>query len=338
MARPEAPVDHQIPELGALAESLRALRRQAGLTYTELAKESCYSAATLKRAASGKHLPALGVTVQYTTLCMLLGPLLDPKAGPEIMTLWDSADKAVNRARMDARRSTVLPKPQYVRDEADLSGALRDVWSWSGRPSTRYVEKASKGQVPRTTANVISTAHAVPRDFRQYAAYLRVCGVTGRALEPWFRAWFKIRGVPSVPQSVFTALQDDLDAQAAYVDVHTQVYGSAASVVEVLGRVAAANHDRGKAAPQWQRQLQRETRSARNRLSRDEILPLLWAASGKRHAGYPAHVCNELPLKKHASPDGRDAKHRSNRDVAKYLLSRDMGLLVQYGLLKTVGA
>ncbi|MEV5645879.1 helix-turn-helix transcriptional regulator [Streptomyces flaveolus] len=334
MARPEAPVDHQIPELGALAESLRALRRQAGLTYTELAKESCYSAATLKRAASGKHLPALGVTVQYTTLCMLLGPLPDPNAGPEIMTLWDSADKAVNRARMAARRSTVLPKPQYVRDEADLSGALRDVWSWSGRPSTRYMEKASKGQVPRTTANVISTAHAVPRDFRQYAAYLRVCGVMGRALEPWFRAWFKIRGVPSDPQSVFTALQDDIDAQAAYVNVHAQVYGSAASVVEVLARLAAS-HDQGKAAPQWQRQLQREKRSARNR--HDEILPLLWAASGKRRGGYPLHGCSELLLKKHASPDGRLAKDWSSHELAKYVLSRDMGLLVQYSLLKALG-
>ncbi|MFI7876088.1 helix-turn-helix domain-containing protein [Streptomyces salinarius] len=313
MARPEAPVDHSIPELGALAESLRSLRRQTGLTYTELAKESCYSAATLKRAASGKHLPSLAVTVNFTALCMLLGPVPVPEGegGAEVLALWGAATKAVNAARRAARRSTVLPKPQYVRDEGDLSGALRDAWAWSGRPSTREMEKASKREVPRTTANVISTAHAVPRDFRQYAAYLRVCGITGRALEPWFRAWFKIRGVPSDPQPGFAALKDDADAQAAYVSVHAQATGAATSVAEVLERLVAS-HDEGKAAAPWQRQLQREVRSARNWLVHDPLCPLV-VRNGKSRDGWSQVYLRDEVLriakKKQVYPDVGYAKH-----------------------------
>ncbi|MFG2548275.1 multiprotein-bridging factor 1 family protein [Streptomyces sp. NPDC048594] len=304
MARPEAPVDHQIPELGDLAEYLRSMRRQAGLTYAELAKESCYSAATLKRAASGKHLPAVAVVIQYVLMCIVLDPQPDDDRGAKILDLWDKAHRAVDRSRTAARRSNVLPKPQYVRDEGDLSGALRDAWACSGRPSTRSVEKASKGQVPRTTAHVISTAHAVPRDFRQYTAYLRVCGITGKALEPWFRAWFKIRGVPSCLQSGFRALKDDADAQAAYVSVHTQATGSTESVAELLERLTATL-GQIKAVPQEPH----HTRKDREVLL--AYMPDLWAQEPPYGSG--PHVCNEVL---HASSRKRvmDAK------TARYLV------------------
>ncbi|MEU2625274.1 helix-turn-helix transcriptional regulator [Streptomyces sp. NPDC007157] len=58
-----------MPELGALAEHLRGLRRAAGVTYTELALRTPYSAAHLKRAASGKSLPSLNLVTAYATAC-----------------------------------------------------------------------------------------------------------------------------------------------------------------------------------------------------------------------------------------------------------------------------
>ncbi|MFG3323354.1 multiprotein-bridging factor 1 family protein [Streptomyces sp. NPDC048171] len=288
MARPEAPVDHNIPELGDLAEYLRSMRRQAGLTYTELAKESCYSAATLKRAASGKHLPAVAVVIQYVLMCIMLDPQPADDRGLKIVDLWTKAARAFDRSRMAARRSNVLPKPQYVRDEGDLSGALRDVWACSGRPSTRSVEKASRGQVPRSTAHVISTAHAVPRDFRQYAAYLRVCGITGKALEPWFRAWFKVRGVPSDLQSGFTALKDDADAQAAYVSAHTQATGSAISVAELVERLTATLAQ----VKTVSRESPHTRKVARWDAAPVEDMPYMYVR--EHPGGSGTHVCNEV--------------------------------------------
>ncbi|MDQ0904371.1 transcriptional regulator with XRE-family HTH domain [Streptomyces canus] len=239
MARPETPVDHTIPELGQLAELLRSLRRKAGLTYTELAARSGYSAATLKRAASGRTLPDVIVAFGYALACEIV-----PAQSSEqqelrgVILQWQKARKAVKKAQQAARRSSVVPKPQLARDEADLSGALRDAWTRAGRPSTRAMEKASNGQVPRSTASVISSAHTVPRDFRQYIAYLRVCKIKGQALTPWIRAWFKIREVPAELQPGLKALHDDGDAQAAYVDLYAQATHSALSVAEVLQQFA----------------------------------------------------------------------------------------------------
>ncbi|MFE1391128.1 helix-turn-helix domain-containing protein [Streptomyces albogriseolus] len=243
MARPEVPVNHTVPDLGKLAEYLRSLRREAGLTYSELVTRTVCSEATLKRAASGRSLPDVGVAFQYAVSCVPHGqPIHD--VGLTVVTLWRKAEKAVEKARRTAHRSSVLPKPQYARDDADLSGALRDAWARSGRPSTRAIERASGGQVPRSTANLIASAHAVPRDFRQYVAFLQVCEVNRQALEPWFRAWFKIRGVPNDPQAGFKALQGDGDAQAVYVDVYRQVTGSKASLAEVLERLIADHPSR----------------------------------------------------------------------------------------------
>lgn len=292
MARPEAPVDHTVPELGKFAELLRSLRRQAGWTYAEMAAETAVSAATLKRAASGKHLPNLTVTIQYAASCITRLPDPDALVGTSVIALWQKAATAVDEAKRAGHRSTVLPKPQYVRDEGDLSGALRDAWAWSGRPSTRCVEKASNGHVPRSTANVIASAHGVPRDFRQYIAYLRACRVTGKTLEPWLRAWFKVRGVPSDPLPGFMALHEDSDAQAAYASVYAQATGSAASVAEVLERLLVGpDQDKAAAAPQFQRTMRKK-----NMRERGEVLQYLQVIYADRSGGafYTAPELDQL--------------------------------------------
>ncbi|GAA5216823.1 helix-turn-helix domain-containing protein [Streptomyces thinghirensis] len=336
MARPEAPVDHTVPELGKFAELLRSLRRQAGWTYAEMAAETAVSAATLKRAASGKHLPNLTVTIQYAASCITRLPDPDALVGASVMALWQKAATAVDEAKRTGHRSTVLPKPQYVRDEGDLSGALRDAWAWSGRPSTRCVEKASNGQVPRSTANVIVSARGVPRDFRQYAAYLRACRVTGKTLEPWIQAWFKVRGIPSDPIPGFMALHEDGDAQAAYASVYARATGSAASVAEVLERLLVGpDHNKAAAAPQIQR-----TMPKRNWRARRGVLPYLLVTHPDRSGG-TLHTAAELDqlarifLKPTAQKTKAD-KHRMDLNgyqLGQLLQWSDCGVLPKRRLL-----
>ncbi|KOG64702.1 hypothetical protein ADK76_08535 [Streptomyces griseoflavus] len=189
MGRREAPVDYTVPELGELAARLRALRAAANLTYAKLADLTNYSAATLKRAAAGKTLPAYSTACAYAAACD--GPV------EETVTLYRLAEDAVAGRALDARRIQVLPKPQFARDRADLSGALRDAYRRAGQPSLRAMEgRAREGQLPRSSVHNIVTGRALPADIGQYVAFLQACEISGQALGPWFGAWLKVCGRP----------------------------------------------------------------------------------------------------------------------------------------------
>ncbi|MEQ6028204.1 helix-turn-helix transcriptional regulator [Streptomyces salinarius] len=194
MGRPEAPINYAIPELGKCAELLRAMRHSAGLTYAELAALANYSPSHLKRAARGEKTD-VDVVRAYAFACHARVP--DHDRVQEILDLRDTATEVIKKTEQEARKSKVVPKPQYVRDEADLSGAMRDAWARAGRPTARYIEKASEGQVPRSTAHTITKGRNVPKDVRQYVAYLNICDISDDELGPWFRAWIKVRGVPT---------------------------------------------------------------------------------------------------------------------------------------------
>ncbi|MGW4438087.1 helix-turn-helix domain-containing protein [Streptomyces sp. NPDC004596] len=193
MGRPEALVDHTVPELGIFAEYLRALRRLAGLTYAELAEEVSYSPAQLKRAASGRYLPPFSLAFSYASVCCVRA---DHNGLSWVLHLHAEAERAVSEHKRAARRSTVLAKPQLAWDRADLSGAMRDQWAYAGRPSCHQIERVTSGGVSHSTAHMIVTARTIPRDLRQYAAFLQVCGVTGKRMRPWLRAWVKVCGLP----------------------------------------------------------------------------------------------------------------------------------------------
>ncbi|MFE1925984.1 helix-turn-helix domain-containing protein [Streptomyces asoensis] len=229
MGRPEAPIDFTVPALGSLAQYLRIMRRTAGLTYSELAERVDYSAAHLKRAASGAKLPTLEVALAYVRGCV--NDDSDKWPSWTILELHLHASEAVERAAREKRRSTVVPKPQYARDLADLSGAMRDAWKRSGRPSARVMESHTLGQLPRSTANVIANGHTVPRDFRQYVGFLLACEVDGLALQEWFRAWFKVIGKPGVDAAVSCLRSlSGIGDRKAYLDA----YADGEAVPEVL--------------------------------------------------------------------------------------------------------
>ncbi|MFJ4585175.1 helix-turn-helix domain-containing protein [Streptomyces echinatus] len=198
MARPEAPIDYTVPELGRFGEHLRSMRHAAHLTYRDLASRTIWSAATLKRAASGKTLPSPTVAVQYVLGCLSVTD--DHDAARTVMRLHREATEAVAEARRRSRRSTVLPKPQFARDEGDLSGALRDAWRRAGEPSFRAMERAvgGHGALPRSTAHAIAKGRTLPREIRHYILFLEACGISGSDLASWIHAWLRIRGCPSV--------------------------------------------------------------------------------------------------------------------------------------------
>ncbi|MEH0589794.1 helix-turn-helix domain-containing protein [Streptomyces sp. B21-106] len=256
MGRPEAPVDFTVPTLGYLAYHLRLMRHSAGLTYSELAERVGYSAAHLKRAASGGMLPTLEVSLAYAYGC--LGNHDDPTPVWTVLELHRDASKAMEEAAREKQRSTVVPKPQYARDPADLSGAMRDAWSRAGKPSARIVESRTLGQLPRSTANVITKGRTVPRDFRQYVAFLQACGISDRALQPWFRAWFKVVDRPDTHEAVrWLRFLPDIGTKKAYLDA----YADGGPVPEILQnelthvdiRSRASSHDVSTAKQMYER-------------------------------------------------------------------------------------
>ncbi|WP_109005379.1 helix-turn-helix domain-containing protein [Streptomyces rishiriensis] len=200
MGRREVPIDPSttLPELRALAERLRSWRHAANLTYSQLAERTPCSSANLKRAASGKHLPSYSVASSYTAACRAQCSAEDQAASQSVLAeLHAAAKRAVEEQQRAARRSTVVPKPQLVHDLADLSRALREQWAYAGRPSIRQMAAQSRRQLSRSTANRIANGHTVPRDMRQFVAFLQACHLSSSALAPWFKAWVKVHGAPT---------------------------------------------------------------------------------------------------------------------------------------------
>ncbi|WP_051901043.1 helix-turn-helix domain-containing protein [Streptomyces aureus] len=193
MGRPEIPVDFTVPERGVFAQYLRCLRKAAGLTYRELAELVPYSAAQLKRAAGGSYLPPFPLAFAYASVCCARVEDIDLS---RVAQLHAEAQQAVDEHRHKDRGSTVLAKPEFARGAWDLSGALRDQWAYAGRPPFRRIEQETKRWVSRSTAHMIVTARTLPRDLRQYVAFLEACGITGLQLGKWLRAWVRVCGFP----------------------------------------------------------------------------------------------------------------------------------------------
>ncbi|GGR46340.1 helix-turn-helix domain-containing protein [Streptomyces netropsis] len=200
MARPEKAIDYTVVEVGEFAAYLRAQRAASGRTYAGLAEGALCSRATLKRAASGGSRPP-----DWKTVCEYLhgcghGDL------EEARLLYERALYAAAAAARDARRTTVVPKPQFVRDLGDLSGALRDAYRRAGSPPVREMEYwAGPGRLPHSTAHAVIKGRAVPKTVHTYIAFLEACEITGSALVPWFAAWVKVYGPGRIPPVMIPA-------------------------------------------------------------------------------------------------------------------------------------
>lgn len=183
MGRPELPVDHTVPERGKLAAALRWLRGNAGLSYDELAAKTGLSAATLKRAASGKTVPTEDTVKTFVAAC---GG--DPYG---LGRAWLAA-RIADRGRLAGLRKP--PLPVFINGHRELSAALEYFYEAAGAPPLRRLSELAGGAhlLPVSTAARIVNRQALPVSRQQMVAFLTACRLTGRLLDAWGDAFEEI--------------------------------------------------------------------------------------------------------------------------------------------------
>jgi transcriptional regulator with XRE-family HTH domain len=125
--------DHEevvMQEVQEFAAALQRVRRQAGLTYRELADHAHYSHAHLVRATSGKHLPSWDVTAAFLTGCGVPA---------ELMPIWHRRWETISRDPQDlvellrtaatleelGAALSALARPRSLRTLEQLTGVPR---------------------------------------------------------------------------------------------------------------------------------------------------------------------------------------------------------------------
>ncbi|MGW5434899.1 helix-turn-helix domain-containing protein [Streptomyces sp. NPDC004059] len=195
MARPESPLNCP-PRRRALAETLRAVRAAAGITYAEMAAKIDVSQATLKRIASGNGgVPKWKKVQTYAGLCFYASNTERREAvfaaTGDLLSLWILA-------RQEERGTLGIKPllPEFVRDHGDLSYALYALYERVGAPSLRDLQDDAGGpmHLPLTTAARIVSRQTLPVDTEQYKAFLAGCGIAegNSRYKAWLDAWYKV--------------------------------------------------------------------------------------------------------------------------------------------------
>ncbi|MEU9998150.1 helix-turn-helix domain-containing protein [Streptomyces sp. NPDC050848] len=170
--------------LRLLVEWMREQRRQAGMTYRDLSSRTRCHATTLQRAASGESMPKLGTVLAYARSC---------DASPETAkSLWKQARYEETRLRSGQRLPA--PRPELIRDFADLGIALEELYRRAGSPPFRSMEERAGGYgaLPRSTARRIVNRQALPHSVEQFQAFLHVCELPEREQAAWLGAWSRV--------------------------------------------------------------------------------------------------------------------------------------------------
>ncbi|MFD7258882.1 helix-turn-helix domain-containing protein [Streptomyces sp. NPDC059874] len=174
------------------------LRQWAGLTYDELAVKTGLSAATLKRASSGKVVPRLETAQAMAAACD--GNLT------RIGALWRAA-RAADRGLLAQLSRPAAPELITSRAEpsraepsraepsrAELSVALQYFYEKAGAPSLRLLARRAGGThlLPVSSAARIVNRQALPVSRQQCVAFLSACGLAGRVVERWGEAFEEV--------------------------------------------------------------------------------------------------------------------------------------------------
>jgi len=185
VGRPEKPIPPTAStQLRQLAVLLRELRSGAGLTYGALTARSeagGFSAATLRRAASGTWLPSENVTTAFANACGA-----DP--GPALQLRLKAARAAAWADEPDKPRRV---SPGEVFSTTDLRTAMRYIHLQAGRPSTRELEAhAPHGHLPHTTLDRVLDPRQRPRlpGAELLEAFLTGCRIPAHRRTAWLTA------------------------------------------------------------------------------------------------------------------------------------------------------
>ncbi|MFJ2342408.1 helix-turn-helix domain-containing protein [Streptomyces antimycoticus] len=182
MGRRENLIDTPNKSLALLASWLRTTRREAGITYEQLAQRTPFSAATLARAASGQSVPKLEVAVAFAEEC---GG--DASAAEY---LWTRAFR--DRVQVSGGRGqTRTVHISFVRDFSELHEAMLYLYRREGAPSYRELDSRARSRgerIPRSTlGRFLNRANVPSRGF--VIAFSRACGVPDGEVEMWGQAW-----------------------------------------------------------------------------------------------------------------------------------------------------
>jgi DNA-binding CsgD family transcriptional regulator/predicted ATPase/transcriptional regulator with XRE-family HTH domain len=134
MGRPEKPIDPTRP-LAPFAGGLRVLRRDAGLTYRDLARETGYVPSVLSAAAGGEVLPTWEVTLAYLRACGVTDDIAVQQwrqrweaAGSQAQpdTQPDTQPSTVKLHLIGESRLSVRDQPRTPRDDHDSQSPALD--------------------------------------------------------------------------------------------------------------------------------------------------------------------------------------------------------------------
>ncbi|WHM41119.1 helix-turn-helix transcriptional regulator [Streptomyces sp. BPTC-684] len=187
MGRRPNRLDYTLPDRGALAALLRNQRKATGLTYHELAPKAGVSAATLKRATSGKVMPTERTVVAFIEACG--GDRTDVEKGRLFWRL----------ARMEQRgtRGQRTPHPRLISSQAELSLGLVDLYERDGLPSFREMQRRAGAEwLAISSISRIVHREALPASRGQMAAFLRACRVSRKVQSDWLDTWQRVVSRP----------------------------------------------------------------------------------------------------------------------------------------------
>ncbi|MEE1772596.1 helix-turn-helix transcriptional regulator [Streptomyces sp. JV185] len=183
MGRKENPVDYTVRLRGALAEQLRELRHNAGLTYDELAATTGLSPATLKRACSGTTTPTEEVVVRIAEAC-------DATKVNEAKAQWRRA-RRTERGLYD--KNVGHTRPLLFRTPAELAAGFANLYEVAGAPPLRVLHDHGKEWLACSSAALITKGKMLPSNEGQLITYLKGCGVSPTKLKEWVVAWITLR-------------------------------------------------------------------------------------------------------------------------------------------------
>ncbi|MET9398623.1 helix-turn-helix transcriptional regulator [Kitasatospora sp. NPDC002965] len=207
-----------------LAQWLRALRAESGLTYRQMAgritRSGC-SSATLSRADSGSALPRLGVVEAYAAAC--------GASVREARQRWERAATGAGTAaaRADRRPDRAPPggrarRVELVYEPAHLLEAMHRLRLAAGQPSLRELQERARtggfGVLPRSTLADVLAGLRMPSE-PLLVTYVRCCGIPGDRIAAWRAAWFRAVGCCG-PTAVPSA-----DARVRSLGLHRRRYG-----------------------------------------------------------------------------------------------------------------
>ncbi|MCP9213383.1 helix-turn-helix domain-containing protein [Streptomyces sp. NEAU-Y11] len=181
MGRPETSIATPDLALRKLAEWLRKQRKDARITYAEMAERTVFSVATLSRATTGERIPKLPVAEAYARAC--------GASAKEARRLWRAA--RYSEYRQTHPRSNAVPL-HLVREPADMVTALQHLYYRAGAMPIDEMERRAgdHGELPHTT--LLRMVHGKTMlSRRQLAAFLKVCEVPPTEHAQWTRAWMR---------------------------------------------------------------------------------------------------------------------------------------------------